>query len=47
MVQPTPVSIDLILPSVPVLTANDILNNQVVTSVTPSKIKTITAVLSG
>ncbi len=47
MAQPTPVDVALILPAVPELTATDLLNLQVLDSVDVTKIKDISAGLSG
>ena len=47
MVQPTPVDVALILPAAPELTATDLLNMQVLSSVDATKIKDISAGLSG
>ena len=47
MVQPTPVDFELILPAAPELTATDLLNLQVLNTVDATKIKDISAGLSG
>ena len=47
MAQPTPVDVALILPAAPELTATDLLNLQVLNSVDATKIKEISAGLSG